>query len=115
MLKLKGYGIQGRLLKWIENVLKDRKQRVHNWSEVWQIKFNYRKCNHVHLGKGQIFSKYSMSVNGEQTEINQVSEQKDLGVILDDKLKFVPDIQAHTNRAFSRGPLYFGINSLRLP
>ena len=26
--KLKGYGIQGKLLNWIENFLKDRKQRV---------------------------------------------------------------------------------------
>ena len=28
LLKLKGYGIQGRLLKWIGNFLKDRKQRI---------------------------------------------------------------------------------------
>ena len=51
------------------------------------------------LGKDQIFSKYFMSVNGEQTEINQVSEQKDLGVIIDDKLKFVPHIQAMVKKA----------------
>ena len=41
----------------------------------------------MHLGKHENFSKYFMSVNGEQTEINQVPEQKDLGVIIDDKLK----------------------------
>ena len=35
-----GYGIQGRLLKWIENFLKDRKQRVKvdgvssDWADV---------------------------------------------------------------------------------
>ena len=40
-----------------------------------------------------------MSVNGEQTEINQVSEQKDLRVIIDDKLKFVPHIQAMVKKA----------------
>ena len=40
LLKLKGYGIQGKLLKWIVNFLKDRKQRVHvdgsssEWAEV---------------------------------------------------------------------------------
>ena len=61
--------------------------RVDRWSDAVQIKFNYKKCNHMHLGKDQIFSKYFMSVNGEQTEINQVSEQKDLGIIIDDKLK----------------------------
>ena len=36
---------------------------------------------------------------GEQTEINQVPEQKDLGVIIDDKLKFVPHIQAMVKKA----------------
>ena len=72
--------------------------RVDKWSDVWQIKFNYKKCNHMHLGKHQNFSKYFMSVNGEQTEINQVPEQKDLGVIIDDKLKFVPHIQAMVKR-----------------
>ena len=40
-----------------------------------------------------------MSVNGEQTEINQVPEQKDLGVTIDDKLKFVPHIQAMVKKA----------------
>ena len=170
LLKLKGYGIQGRLLKWIENFLKDRKQsiqvdgassdwadvtsgipqgsvlgptlfliyindlpdvvhsfvklfaddaklyavvntandasivqqdltRVDKWSDVWQIKFNYNKCNHMHLGKHRNFSKYFMSVNGEQTEINQVPEQKDLGVIIDDKLNFKPHIQAMVKKA----------------
>ena len=40
-----------------------------------------------------------MSVNGEQTEINKALEQKDRGVIIDDKLKFVPHIQAMVKKA----------------
>ena len=40
-----------------------------------------------------------MPVNGEQTEINQVPEQNDLRVIIDDKLKFVPHIQAMVKKA----------------
>ena len=27
--------------------------RVDKWSVVWQIKLNYKKCNHMHLGKHQ--------------------------------------------------------------
>ena len=73
---------------------------MNKWSYVWQIRFSYKKCNHIHLGKHQnLNSKYFMSVNGEQTEINQVPEQKDLGVIIDYKLKFVPHIQAMVKKA----------------
>ena len=40
-----------------------------------------------------------MPVNGEQTEISQVPAQKDLGIIRDDKLKFVPDMKAMVKKA----------------
>ena len=39
-----------------------------------------------------------MTHNGEPTKINQVTEQKDLGVIIDNKLKFIPHIQAMVKR-----------------
>ena len=74
--------------------VQDDLSRIENWSDIWQIRFNYNKCNHMHLGKEQQFSTYFMSQNGEQTKINHVSEQKDLGVIIDNKLKFIPHIQA---------------------
>ena len=168
--KLKGCGIQGKLLKWIENFLKNRKQRVQvngsssewvdvtsgipqgsvlgpllfliyindlpdvvhsfiklfvdnaklyavvktardatvvqndlgsldNWSEIWQINFNNDKCTHMHLGKDQEFSMYSMRQNGAPVIINQVTEQKDLGVTINNKLEFVPHIQAMVKKA----------------
>ena len=158
LTKLKDYGFKGKLLTWVENFLKNRKQRVQvdgsssdwadvtsgipqgsvlgptlfiiyvndlpdvvhnfvklfaddaklyavantvddaktvqddlsridNWSDIWQIRFNYKKCNHMHLGKEQEFSTYFMTQNGEPTKINQISEQKDLGVIIDKKTK----------------------------
>ena len=74
--------------------VQDDLSRIDNWSDIWQIRFNYKKCNHMYLGKEQEFSTYFMTQNGEPTKINQVSEQKDLGVIIDNKLKFIPHIQA---------------------
>ena len=47
------------------------------------------KCKHVHLGHATN-TKYKMGEN----EINQVTEEKDLGILIDDKLKF----QQHTNQ-----------------
>ena len=73
--------------------VQDDLSRIDNWSDIWQIRFNYKKCNHMHLGIEQEFSTYFMTQNGEPTKIKQVSEQKDLGVIIDNKLKFIPHIQ----------------------
>ena len=44
------------------SIVKQDLTRVDKWSDVWQIRFNYKKCNHMHLGKHQNFSKYFMSV-----------------------------------------------------
>ena len=79
--------------------VQDDLSRIDNWSDIWQIRLNYKKCNHMHLGKEQQFSTYFMTQNGEPTKINQVSEQKDLGVIIDNKLKFIPHIQAMVKKA----------------
>ena len=58
------------------------------------MNFNYDKCTHMHLGKDQEFSTYSMGQNGALVIINQVKEQKELGVTIHNKLKFVSNIQA---------------------
>ena len=81
------------------NIVQQDLSRADNWSGIWQINFNYKKCNNMHLGRDQPFSSYYMTVNGEPDQIKKVEEQKDLGVIIDNKLKFVPHIQAMVNKA----------------
>ena len=72
---------------------------LDNWSEIWQINFNYDKCTHMQLGKDKEFSMYSMRQNGAPVIINKVTEEKDLRVTIDNKLKFVPNIQAMVKKA----------------
>ena len=81
------------------NIVQQALSRVGNSSGIWQINFNYKKCNHMHLGRDQPFSSYYMIVNGKPDQIKNVEEQKDLEVIIDNKLKFVPHIQAVVNKA----------------
>ena len=50
--------------------------RVDNWSDNWQINFNYKKCNHMHLGRDQPFSSYYMIVNGEPNQMKKFEEQR---------------------------------------
>ena len=80
-------------------VFQDDLGSLDNWSEIGQKKFNYDKCSHVHLGKDQELSTYTMRQNGVPIKINQVTEQNDLGFTIDSKLKFVPHIQAMVIKA----------------
>jgi hypothetical protein len=69
---------------------------VH-WSDKWLLKFNKSKCKYVHLGHATN-TKYKMGEN----EINQVTEEKDLEVLIDDKLKFQQHINQQTKKANQR-------------
>lgn len=163
--KLKAYGIKGKILCWIEDFLKNRKQRVVlngkssewtevssgipqgsvlgpilftiyindlpdalesvcklfaddtkifksinnandvnilqndidklvNWSDRWLLKFNSSKCNHMHLGDSEAHS-YKMG----NDILNSVTEEKDLGIIIDSKLNFQQHISKQVNKA----------------
>ena len=50
--------------------------------------FNFGKCKHVHHGSQDLNFRYSMSNNGEIKEIQKVTSEKDLRVIVDNKLLF---------------------------
>ncbi|KAK3098476.1 hypothetical protein FSP39_019799 [Pinctada imbricata] len=169
--KLKGYGIGGNLLSWIESFLTERKQRVvlngsesnwsnvtsgipqgsvlgptlfliyindlpdvvHNivklfaddtklysvvnnheqqerlqedinslasWSNKWLLKFNVSKCKHLHLGKP---NQTTYTMNDE--EITKCDSEKDLGITVDDKLKF----QVHINTQIKKANIKLGL------
>ncbi|MES9884076.1 MAG: reverse transcriptase domain-containing protein, partial [Sedimenticola sp.] len=72
---------------------------LQKWSEKWQLKFNRAKCKHMHLGKDQQFSKYYMKIGDVETTIQEVNEEKDLGVVMDKNLKFVSHIQTVVKKA----------------
>jgi len=57
---------------------------LHAWSTTWQLKFNILKCKLFHLGPYHSYGSYFS--NG--TEIERITQHKDLGIIFDDKLKF---------------------------
>ena len=65
------------------------------WFKI--LKFNKSKCKHVHLGPNANI-KYKMG----ESEIQQVTEEKDLGIIIDDKLKFKQHINQQTKKANQR-------------
>jgi len=65
---------------------------IQKWSEEWQLKFNSTKYKVMHLGNANDRSKYSMKENGMEVLLESDSEEKDLGIWIDDKLKFTNHI-----------------------
>ena len=68
------------------------------WSTKWQLLFNTGKCKVLHIGNNNPNHRYKM--NGQKLE--QIEEEKDLGVIVDNKLKFHKQTSAAVKKANSR-------------
>ena len=48
-------------------------------SKMWQLPFNVGKCKCMHLGKGKNHHSYQL----DQNMLENVKEEKDLGIIID--------------------------------
>ena len=51
---------------------------------MWQMPFNISKCKCLHMGRSNSNHVYSMSGR----DIEQTVEERDLGVLIDNQLKF---------------------------
>ena len=85
---------------------------ITEWSENYQMSFNLQKCHVLHLGPKNPKSAYFMykSINRKQTKngmsyelkfytLETVKEEKDLGIMVDDELKFSKHIDIKLNKA----------------
>ena len=59
-----------------------------DWTELWDMLYNNKKCKHMRIRKERSAEPYTMRSGQELIEIEQVKSEKDLGVIFDDKLLF---------------------------
>ena len=69
--------------------------KLHAWSEKWQLLFNVKKCKCLHIGHNNTCHKYKMNGN----KLDHVKEEKDLGVLIDDQLKFRRQAAAAVKKA----------------
>ena len=65
------------------------------WSEQWQLPFNTSKCKSLHLGFNNQHERYYL--NSESLKATQ--SEKDLGITMDDRLKFHTHASAATKKA----------------
>ena len=64
--------------------LQENIDKLLEWTEKWQIKFNSDKCKVLHLRKNNPCYTYSM----KGSDLESTNVEKDLGVHVDDKLNF---------------------------
>ena len=74
---------------------------LEQWSKDWQLPFNATKCKVMHFGRRNPQNSFTM--NGHTLE--STTQEKDLGVIIDDTLKF----HVHTAAAAKKANQVLGI------
>ena len=77
--------------------LQEDLDRVVEWAKRWKMEFNVEKCKVMHLGHNNPRNSYRMG----DTVLEATEEEKDLGVLIDDKLDFgkhIRTIVAKANR-----------------
>ena len=71
---------------------------LFDWSETWQLPFNQSKCKVMHFGRNNPEATYEIG----DTVIEEVTEEKDLGVVFDPHLTFTRQHDKAIAKANSR-------------
>ena len=88
--------------------MQDDLNRADLWAKLWDMIFNNKKCQDMHVGENNIVSTYNMGSGENRTKIQKVNSEKDLGVIIDDNLKFRERITQKVNVANRNLGIIFG-------
>jgi len=78
--------------------LNDCKNR-QDWASEWLIKFNSTKCKILRLEPHPPTFTYTMHTNGTATILEESSCERDLGVLMDNKLKFSNHVDAAVSKS----------------
>ena len=78
-------------------VLQQDINNLYLWSTTWQLPFHPGKCKVLHLGNNNSENIYHM----DNTPLETSEMEKDLGVIIDDRLSFSPHIDKAIKKANS--------------
>ena len=83
-----------------KNELQDDLDKVVDWTNQMQMSFNAGKCKVMHLGKENPVKQYTMlNSDNERCVLSEAKTEKDLGVIIDNRLSFTEHITAQVNKA----------------
>ena len=68
-----------------ENIQELRKdlEKLHQWSQDWQMPFNVSKCKVMHIGSINCQAEYHLG----KTKVSETTVEVDLGVVINNKFK----------------------------
>ena len=90
---MKLYADDAKIYNRVNNRVQSRRLQgcvinAKEWAHEWDMFFNFGKCKHVNHGSHDDNFRYLMRNNDEIKEIQNVTSEKNLGVIVNNKLLF---------------------------
>ena len=79
-----------------ENLQQDL-EFMEKWSNKWLLLFHPEKCKVMRIGQSSSLPQYEYKL--DKTPLSYVHEETDLGITIDDKLKFSQHIEGKVNKA----------------
>lgn len=79
------------------NLLQEDMNSLEEWSDDWLLRFHPDKCKVLSLGKKSTPADYSLC----NTKLQATTKEKDIGVVIDNKLTFEDHINEKINKANS--------------
>ena len=76
-------------------ILQQDISRLNDWATKWQMQFNESKCITLHIGAANPGSHYKMN----SVTLESSHSERDLGIIIDSKLKFHQQTAAAVSKA----------------
>ncbi|XP_065570193.1 uncharacterized protein LOC136033328 [Artemia franciscana] len=102
------YTDDSKLFGTVDNIsLQANLNQIQAWADKWLLSFNISKCVTLHFSRGNLQHQYTMynSKTSSTVLIPTSSSGRDLGVLLDDSLKF----HEHTAQAVSKANANLGL------
>ena len=81
------------------SVLQTDLDQITKWTDKWLLQLSISKCKLMHLGRKDIVYSYHLNSNDKQQQLERSHAERDLGIIVDDKLKFVDHIFSKIKQA----------------
>ena len=76
--------------------------KLVEWAKTWRMQFNIDKCSVIHLGFSNPKHDYTMldTCTNKRHKLSSVISERDLGVLVDQKLTFSQHTESQVNKAF---------------
>ena len=65
-----------------EEILQRDLDSLSEWSDTWLLRFHPGKCKHMRIGKSE--EERQLIYNLRNSELEQINQEKDIGVLIDE-------------------------------